>query len=183
MTKEISTPSQLPIVDPLPTSVAAVEDSLKTLLPPSVQRSLDDVVNSDYEVVAYTINGVCPIDDIKTAIAVIDKHSQPMPPEPLGMMIANVYALTKRKASDEMTLNIAIEAYMSKLEQYPADIVHEVLNKWPDQSKWWPSWHELKQEIDWRNSRAKIKAALEKKLAPGRSQSIINEVTKGFTNG
>lgn len=175
-----STQSKLPAVEVSHTSMALVEDSLKALLPQSVMQSLEEVHNSDFDVVAYTVNGVCSIDDMKTAIDVIDKHSAPMRPEPLGILIASVYALTKRKATDGMTLNIAIEAYMAKLEEYPADIVHEVLSKWPDQSMWWPSWNELKAEIDWRNSRAKMKAALEKKLEPNRTQSIINQAAKGF---
>jgi len=90
------------------------------------------------------------------------------------MLIAEVFSLTKRKKDDQITLDLAVEAYGSRLEQYPADIVHEVLTKWPDQSMWWPSWHELKEEIDWRNRRAKMRDALEKKLTPDRTQSVIN---------
>ena len=159
-------------------SVVDTERNLQASLPPSVVSSLDAVVDADFNVVAYTIDGPCPVDDINAAIAAIDAASQPMPARALGMLIAEVFSLTKRKKDDQITLDLVVEAYGSRLEQYPADIVHEVLSKWPDQSMWWPSWHELKQEIDWRNSRAKIKAALEKKLAPDRTQSIINEAVR-----
>ena len=159
-------------------STVAVEAHLEASLPPSVASSLDAVVDRDYNIVAYTVDGPCPVDDLTAAIAAIDAASQPMPAKALGMLIAEVFSLTKRKKDDQITLDLAVEAYGSRLEQYPADIVHEVLTKWPDQSMWWPSWHELKQEIDWRNSRAKIKAALEKKLAPDRTQSIINEAVR-----
>ena len=162
-------------------SVVETERNLQASLTPSVVSSLDAVVDKDFHVVANTIDGPCPVDDINAAIAAIDAASQPMPARALGMLIAEVFSLTKRKKDDQITLDLVVEAYGSRLEQYPADIVHEVLTKWPDQSMWWPSWHELKEEIDWRNNRSKIKAALEKKLAPDRTQSVINQAARGFS--
>ena len=159
-------------------SVVETEHNLQASLPPSVVSSLDAVVDRDFNVVAYTIDGPCPVDDLTAAIAAIDAASQPMPAKALGMLIAEVFSLTMRKKDDQITLDLAVEAYGSRLEQYPADIVHEVLSKWPDQSMWWPSWYELKQEIDWRNNRAKIKTALEKKLTPNRTQSVINQAIR-----
>ena len=159
-------------------SVVETEHNLQASLPQSVASSLDAVVDRDFNVVAYTIDGPCPVDDLTAAIAAIDAASQPMPAKALGMLIAEVFSLTKRKKDDQITLDLAVEAYGSRLEQYPTDIVHEVLSKWPDQSRWWPSWHELKQEIDWRNNRAKIKAALEKKLTPDRTKDIINQAIR-----
>ena len=161
-------------------STVAVEAHLEASLPPSVASSLDAVVDGDYNIVAYTVDGPCPVDDLTAAIAAIDAASQPMPAKALGMLIAEVFSLTKRKKDDQITLDLAVEAYGSRLEQYPADIVHEVLTKWPDQSMWWPSWHELKEEIDWRNRRAKMRDALEKKLTPNRTRSVINQAVKGF---
>ena len=161
-------------------STVAVQAHLEASLPPSVASSLDAVVAGDYNIVAYTLAGPCPVDDLMAAIAAIDAVSQPMPAKALGMLIAEVFSLTKRKKDDQITLDLAVEAYGSRLEQYPADIVHEVLTKWPDQSMWWPSWHELKEEIDWRNRRAKMRDALEKKLTPDRTRTVINQAAKGF---
>ena len=53
-------------------STVAVEAHLEALLPPSVASSLDAVVDRDYNIVAYTIDGPCPVDDLTAAIAVID---------------------------------------------------------------------------------------------------------------
>ena len=159
-------------------SVVDTERNLQASLPPSVVLSLDEVVDADFNVVAYTIDGPCPVDDINAAIAAIDAASQPMQARALGMLIAEVFSLTKRKKDDQITLDLVVEAYGSRLEQYPADIVHEVLSKWPDQSMWWPSWHELKEEIDWRNRRAKMRDALEKKLTPDRTRTVINQAIR-----
>ena len=145
-------------------SVVETERNLQASLPPSVVSSLDAVVDKDFNVVAYTNDGPCPVDDINAAIAAIDAASQPMPAKALGMLIAEVVRLTKRKKDDQITLDLVVEAYGSRLEQYPADIVHEVLTKWPDQSMWWPSWHELKVEIEWRNKRGKLKDNIDAKL-------------------
>ncbi len=149
-----------------------------TSLPPLVSSSLEEVLDKDFNIVAYTLNKIVPVDELEAGIVVINELSKPMERKEIGLMIVELFSLTKRRKEDQLTLNMVVEAYGLRLGQYPADIVREVLTKWPDQSMWWPAWHELKEEIDWRNKRAKMKAALEKKLAPDRTQSVINQAIR-----
>ena len=124
----------------------------------SVQEKLD----SDYNLVGYQVAG--NDDDLKKAVELIEQYSQPLQAQELSGLLAQLYSLTKQRKESQLTLDIAFEAFGSRLEKYPADIVREVLIKWPDQSKWGPSWHELKGEIEWRNIRGKVKDNIEAKL-------------------
>ena len=135
-----------------------LEASLQLLKDLSVQEKLD----SDYNLVGYQVAG--NDDDLKKAVELIEQYSQPLQAQELSGLLAQLYSLTKQRKESQLTLDIAFEAFGSRLEKYPADIVREVLIKWPDQSKWWPSWHELKVEIEWRNKRGKLKDNIEAKL-------------------
>ena len=111
------------------------------------------------------------VEEIEQGIAVLEEAMRPLEPAALAAHLQEVYSLTKRRADDQIDLDFAILAYGTRLEAYPADIVAAVLTKWPDHSTWWPSWHELKTEIDWRNTRALIHTALVKKLNPQSSKT------------
>ena len=135
-----------------------LEASLLLLKDLSVQESLD----ANYNLVGYQVAG--NDEDFKKAVELIDQYSQPLQAQELSGLLAQLYSLTKQRKESQLTLEIAFEAFGSRLEKYPADIVREVLQRWPDHSKWWPSWYELKEEIEWRDKRGKLKEAIEAKL-------------------
>jgi hypothetical protein len=139
---------------------------MKTSLPASIVSSLREVVDADWNVIAYSIEGHVDVDEVEAAIDIIDECMAPLDPRSVGELLAELFVLTKRRREDKITLDLAIEAYGSRLLEYPADIVHTVIKVWPNQSTWWPSWHELKSEIDWRNDRSKMRSALQAKLNP-----------------
>lgn len=77
-------------------------------------------------------------------------------------MLTDLFALTKRRAEDGITLDITLAAYGERLLEYPADVTRYVLTTWPDQSIWFPAWHELKENLEfWTGDRrAKMEALL-----------------------
>lgn len=147
-------------------------------LPPSVISALSEVVDREFNVVGYSLEAPCPIDDIKTAIAVIDQFSAPLPANEITKLLAKMFVKTKRKADDQLSQDLMFAAYREELSEWPADLVVEVLTAWPRQSMWWPSWHELALELSWRDKRSKMKAALEKKLTPNKTKNIINQAIR-----
>ena len=161
-------------------TVREVDQDLQASLPPSAILALSEVVDREFNVVGYSLEAPCPIDDIKTAIAVIDEFSAPLPANEITKLLAKMFVKTKRKADDQLSQDLMFAAYIEELVEWPADLVVEVLTKWPRQSMWWPSWHELYEELSWRDKRSKMKAALEKKLTPDRTKDIINQATKGL---
>ena len=135
----------------------------------SVQEKLD----SDYNLVGYRVVG--NDDDLKKAVQLIEQYSQPLEARELSALLTELHLLTKQRKENQVSLDLAFELYGRRLEKYPADIVREVLSKWPDQSKWWPSWHELKVEIDWRDKRGKLKSEIEAKLLKQQLKELTNE--------
>lgn len=52
-------------------------------------------------------------------------------------------ALTVDKKEDAASSEVRLHAYVSKLRQYPGDVVRKTLDEWPDRSKWFPAWEDL----------------------------------------
>ena len=140
------------------------EAILEASLPASIVSSISPVLNSDYDVLAFTAEGPLAVDDIQSAIEVIEEFSRPASAREIGELIAMVYAMTAQRNQDQITMDLAITSFGRKLMEYPADVVRETMTKWPDRSTWFPAWHDLKAELDWRNNRGKMREALEKKL-------------------
>jgi len=136
------------------------------LLPPRVASSLESVCDPEWDVIAYTVEGAVPLDEISESIKIIERFMVPLKAKDIAKLLTEVYVLTKRRKDDQVELDFAVLAYGSRLMEYPGDIVAEVLKGWPDKSTWFPSWHELKKTIDRRNDREKMLKALVKKLQP-----------------
>ena len=134
---------------------------------------MQEKLDANYNLVGYQVAG--NDDDLKKAVQLIEQFSQPLQAQELSALLTELHLLTKQRKESQLTLDIAFEAFGSRLEKYPADIVREVLSKWPDQSKWWPSWHELKEEIEWRNKRGKLKDNIEAKLLTKQLKELTNE--------
>ena len=166
-----------------------VEKHLEASLPQSIVSSIKPVLSSDYDLLAYTIEGPDAVfgkwtqmanalqfvDDIKAAIETIEEFSQPASAREIGELITMVYAMTAQRNQDQITMDLAISSFGRKLLEYPADVVRETMTKWPDKSTWFPAWHDLKNELDWRNNRAKMRSALEKKLMDLNKCNIVRK--------
>lgn len=58
--------------------------------------------------------------------------------------------LTKAKGEDPQTERMRAALYMERLSQYPADAVISVCRAWSDSNKFWPSWSELHERLEYR---------------------------------
>lgn len=143
-----------------------INQEIQALLPPRVASSLESVCDPEWDVIAYTVEGAVPLDEISESIKIIERFMVPLKAKDIAKLLTEVYVLTKRRKDDQVELDFAVLAYGSRLMEYPGDIVAEVLKGWPDKSTWFPSWHELKKTIDRRNDREKMLKALVKKLQP-----------------
>lgn len=137
---------------------------MRQSLPQSIASSIDEVTNADFDVVRFILPGEQSMEDLVTARDIIAKASIPMDRSEMAQAITKLLVLTKRRAEDQVDLELMVSAYAERLEQFPGDIVAEVLDRWPANSKWWPAWQELEEEIRWRNERAMMKAAIERKI-------------------
>lgn len=53
-------------------------------------------------------------------------------------------ALVAKKDKDGEAADIELLAYAQKLREWPGDVVRDVLNRYPDDHKWWPEWATLR---------------------------------------
>lgn len=52
------------------------------------------------------------------------------------------------RETDTEDLMLQLEAYRRKLAMYPVKDVLVMLERWPDDHEFWPTWQELKAEMD-----------------------------------
>ncbi len=78
------------------------------------------------------------------ALALLESACAPAPADKLADAIAVLGELTRGNTSEP---ELQVRAYVSKLREYPADIAMEALNAWPERSKWFPAWQELKDRM------------------------------------
>lgn len=68
----------------------------------------------------------------------------PADEETLITLLVRLGSLVAKKERDGETTEIELLAYAQKLQEWPGDVVREVLNRYPDQYKWWPEWATLR---------------------------------------
>jgi hypothetical protein len=68
----------------------------------------------------------------------------PADEESILQWIACLGALVAKKDKDGEAADIELLAYAQKLREWPGDVVRDVLNRYPDDHKWWPEWATLR---------------------------------------
>ena len=68
----------------------------------------------------------------------------PADEESIVQWIGCLGALVAKKDKDGEAADIELLAYAQKLREWPGDVVRDVLNRYPDDYKWWPEWATLR---------------------------------------
>lgn len=98
----------------------------------------------------------------RIAKATLDDAMKPLTHNDVVAELTGLRALTKSRASDGDDLKLLLTAYTQRLRAYPADVVREVLTSWANRETFFPSWAELKGELDrLSNWRVRTRAVLE----------------------
>ena len=78
-----------------------------------------------------------------------------------GRKLAEMRALTAHRARDGVDVDVMATAYTVRLSEYPTDVVDHACNAWTNANPFWPTWAELKDELDKRmRGRQQIRDAL-----------------------
>ena len=48
-----------------------------------------------------------------------------------------------KRPEDEGDHHARMNVYLADLQPWPLEVALVVLNRWPERSQWWPTWHEL----------------------------------------
>lgn len=104
-----------------------------------------DVFVLRYEVTA------TDIDSINSAIIAVRKALTPLPEDQIGEQLAMLATLVvKPSGEDSEDHAIRIKSLTNQLREYPADITLYAIEQVAKRSKFWPSFAEFYQHIEWK---------------------------------
>jgi len=124
------------------------DQAVVTYLPSSVKSKLTPTLGKDFDLLNYKLDGKVDLEDIKEALDILDARVTLPSHDEIIQGITKLYALCAPSSDSDDTLKLRISAYTEKLAKYPRDAVLYVLDKAPEQNKWFPSWFDLKKELD-----------------------------------
>jgi len=142
---------------------STVDKTMEALLPRSVASSLSlkerEWVGEngyDFEVIGAELSQEVPEEDRAKGLAMFEAVCRPAPPQDIVVALGKLRMLTaaKKENGDDMDARIII--YAEKLSEYPGDIVLDALKRLPKMSKWFPTWHEIYQMVEWRAKRRQV---------------------------
>jgi hypothetical protein len=121
-------------------------------------------------------------DGGKAATAdVVRKAMTPAPVDTIEEWLAELSVITARRAEDEFTGALRVDAYSRRLAGYPADVVKAALfeGKW----KFWPTWAELAEVCDKAVAKRKAMAAALDIHAEARAESLREDAERDRISG
>jgi len=71
----------------------------------------------------------------------------PAPEELLLQWLSTMGVLVAKKDQGETISELELIAYARKLRAWPGDVVRDVLDRYPDENKWWPEWATLRKHL------------------------------------
>ena len=86
--------------------------------------------------------------DWQGAIDAVQLALTPPDDDMIEKALAILEVQTKRRAEDDQVASLGLRVYVNGLKKYPADVVLEVLRRWPEKSPWAPSWKELFDDLE-----------------------------------
>jgi hypothetical protein len=94
--------------------------------------------------------------DLAGAIETVKLARSPAPEKAVIGWLAELSVQVAYRAQTEFNGELTLKVYARNLADYPADVVRDALREWPGQSKWWPTWHELKERLDLKAQRRRM---------------------------
>jgi hypothetical protein len=150
------------------------------MLTPSIEHSLEEVFSSEWDTIGFEITEPVPIDDLHESRNAILGICKPAPDEMIIAGLAKLRALTASRARDDRSTDIQIEAYIEQLKMWPADAVVQALNDAPSRSKWFPTWHELEEQLKYLTTdRRLIVAAIDRRIARLEKKTSVQGLIQG----
>lgn len=71
----------------------------------------------------------------------------PAPEEAILQWLSTMAALLAKTDRNGETATLEMVAYARKLRAWPGDVVRDVLDRYPDENKWWPEWVTLRRQL------------------------------------
>lgn len=157
------------------------DQALQASLPPSVQQSLAELVDRDFNLTGYVLTNKIPEADQNLAVDLLNLSLSPMPRDTILRELTMLKVKTKMRNVEQNELTLMLTAYADELEAFPEDIVRYILRSYASTSIWFPAWADLAKELQWRTDKRQFKLnALIKgpNQAAGRIASVIENALR-----
>ena len=113
-----------------------------------MERDKTDQYGFDSEPVGVTFTAKVRLADMREALKHYEAGCKPLPRKQTLQNLAALRVLTASRAADGDDTDLLFQVYARQLEGYPADVVTHVLVTQANESRWWPTWLELKERLD-----------------------------------
>ena len=144
-------------------ALAADKTTAKSVVHTSGLR-VEEQHSPDYDFKGYLITNDIPANDLNAAYQALNASLKPAEDELIAGALLECRALMAHK-NDGGDIDIILEAFVKRLKDYPKDAVLESLRKYPNDNKWFPTWSELQDDVEFRcKRRIELKKAIERKI-------------------
>jgi hypothetical protein len=137
---------------------------------------VEERLSTDFDFQGYIITSHVGDDQLAEAYEALSATMLPAEDNEIAKALLKLRALTSHR-NEGADIDIILEAYVEKLKDYPRDAVLESLGKMSDQSKWFPAWTEIKDDVEFRcRHRMQMLKAIERKRDEQGRRAILREV-------
>lgn len=144
-------------------------------LPPSFVFSIAERTEHSYgshgydeRLTGYEFTRPIPADEAAGALAILVEANKPADEAFIVQELARMRRLTKARPQDADDLTLMAAAFADEMAAYPIDVIQSACRKWTAAEKWWPSWSELKDYLEFRmRKRRAMLNALQRQLGLG----------------
>lgn len=99
----------------------------------------------DVKLIGYDFDGRAPIEDISTALAMLESINARADIRLVDEELAKLRIKTARKAESDDDMALTLLAYSEELAEFPPDVVIDACRSWARQNKWFPTCMELRE--------------------------------------
>ena len=125
---------------------------------------IEEQLSRDYDFLGYLITNEVSDKILGQTYEALQASLIPATDNEIAKGLLKLRALTSHKV-DGQDIDLILEAYVEQLRDYPREAVLESLNRMAGHVKWFPSWHELKDDIEFRcKHRIGLMKAIERKM-------------------
>jgi hypothetical protein len=141
------------------------DKALKAALPPRVAQLLVSRLNSESDIVDYSLPVGCDKDEIRLALAIVETACLPSPGEMIVQELAKVMSVTVHRGKDAIDEELMYVTMASQLVEFPLDVIKDACISCMKCEKWRPSLAEVRERC-WHRflARDRLRATLRQAL-------------------
>ena len=117
---------------------------------------LEEKLSPDFDFKGFAFNRQVTLEELNRAKEEIESSLIPASDKELAKGLTILSVLTKSRNEGVGDLEVKIETYLEKLKEYPRDVALEVLERATKNYKFFPSWSELREDLEWRSGYANV---------------------------